>query len=160
MADIETVLAGADPAIKSILRSIYLDGYEAGREAGKKEAVDELRSKLSGLLDPLPAANEPDTDEADETSMESDGRASPGTVKPAILELIKAHPEGLTTREIAKKTGFKFNSVRGTVWWLASKDNAIERRGQKWFALPDRPPAPANLDLSDLLGQTNEPSDE
>jgi hypothetical protein len=62
------------------------------------------------------------------------GRAPSGTVKPAIKELIEKAPNGILASDIIEKTGFKENSVRGTLSALKAEGFA-ERRGELWFPL-------------------------
>ena len=60
-------------------------------------------------------------------------RAAPGSVKPAILEMIKKQP-GLTPDQIQAKSGAKHNSVRGTLWAL-EKEGKVERHDGKYAAV-------------------------
>jgi hypothetical protein len=72
------------------------------------------------------------------------GKAPPGTVKPAILNLIETS-SGLLTEQIVKITGFKENSVRGTISAL-SKEGKIRRNGGgHWIKKSETAP---------LLGET------
>ena len=44
-------------------------------------------------------------------------RASPGSVKPVILDLIAKNP-GITSADLQRRSGAKMNSVRGTLWTI------------------------------------------
>ena len=61
-----------------------------------------------------------------------EGRAPVGTVKPAIKVLIENAANGIRATQIIEKTGFKENSVRGTLAALKAEGFA-QRRGERWF---------------------------
>ena len=64
---------------------------------------------------------------------QAEGKLPPGTVKPTILKLVMDTPGGLPTEEIIAKTGFKENSVRGTLSGLL-KLGQVFRSGKNWVA--------------------------
>jgi hypothetical protein len=75
-------------------------------------------------------------------------KAPPGTVRPAILAMIEAS-EGLLTEQILKATGFKENSVRGTLSNL-QKQGEIERSAGRWIRKKSKDgPAVAEQDPDD-----------
>jgi hypothetical protein len=114
------------------VRRLVLEAVELGA-ARERHNADELKARIKAalgnaddiatveVLDESPARRWPD------------GRLAPGTVKPTILKLITNATKGMTTDEIAKHTGFKPNSVRGTLSALA-KEEAITKTGNQWFA--------------------------
>lgn len=126
------------------------EAFEKGREAGRAEAVAEFKARLAGLTDSLAfegnAATHSDQNEEQKPSQvrpESQAsdqhvakRASPGSVKPTIAKLVADRP-GLTTRELEQITGFKLNSIRGTLWTLQN-EKVIERRGEQVFPLAQK----------------------
>jgi hypothetical protein len=66
------------------------------------------------------------------------GKLPPGTVKPTILKLVMDTPGGIPTEEIIAKTGFKENSVRGTLSGLL-KLGQVFRSGKYWVANAEAP---------------------
>ena len=128
------------------------EAFEAGRSVGREESRTEFRRKLNGLL-----VGDETTDGAPSTGggevgltksvgavgpdvqpVEDNGkRATPGSVKPTISKLVLDEP-GLSVGDIQKRTGFKHNSVRGTLWTLSATDKVIERRGDGWFPVAKR----------------------
>jgi hypothetical protein len=100
--------------------------YEMGRQ--------DMRRELMALLSPSPNDEAPtrphyDTNAQDAPVLKT--KAPPGTVRPGILRLIE-ESSGVTTEHILSTTGFKENSVRGTLSTLA-KEGKIERRLNEWF---------------------------
>jgi len=59
-------------------------------------------------------------------------RAPMGTVKPAIVRLINETPAGLTQDEIIERTGFKSNSVRGTLYSIVN-EGLVQRKSGRFF---------------------------
>lgn len=140
---LESIIADAIPGADA-LRARLTEAFEAGRAQGKREASNEVRTKLVGFFDnmeapdsvsvmtqvegethPLPAQSQLHTTNG--------ARATPGTVKPTIARIISAAPDGLTTEDIVKQTGFKENSVRGTLHNLRT-EKTIKKRENRWFA--------------------------
>jgi len=81
-----------------------------------------------------------------QSAVDRNGRAPSGTVKPAIKELIEKAPNGIRASDIIERTGFKDNSVRGTLSALRAEGFA-ERHGEVWV-----------LKRKGSLGGTSEPS--
>jgi hypothetical protein len=136
-----------------------MEAFEAGRAQGKREASSEVRAKLEGFiysidaLDICGAAAEIGSstlreNEVPPQRISSDtpahhqmiaerghyaiGRATPGTVKPALASIIATSSVGVTTETIIARTGFKENSVRGTLHSLRT-EGKIEKKGNLWF---------------------------
>ena len=108
---LDKIAARATADIASLIR----EAYELGRE--------DMRKELLTLLHPAPrqgAIHASDIAPAEVTT-----KAPPGTVRPAILKMIEQSP-GVSTEQILAATGFKENSVRGTLSTLA-KEGSIER---------------------------------
>jgi hypothetical protein len=144
MRSIDDIIAEVAAVIGPLLR----ETFEAGREAGARETTAAMKAKLLEAVDSLNVADaalntvlgvtptladEPPAPQVLEEAAAI--RATPGTVKPTIERLIASAPNGITTEEILAKTGFKANSVRGTLWTL-NNDQAIEKRGDRWFRRP------------------------
>jgi hypothetical protein len=103
--------------------ALILEAYEIGRE--------DMRRELMALLSPSRASDHV------APSVFVDGgvvanKEPPGTVRPAILSMIESS-NGIQVAEIIRATGFKENSVRGTVSTLA-KEGKIFRNLNGWVA--------------------------
>jgi predicted Rossmann fold nucleotide-binding protein DprA/Smf involved in DNA uptake len=99
---------------------------------GREEASADLKAKIAGLLSGEP----PKTIKlvASDLLVGSDKRAVSGSVKPTIERMIaESGRKGVTAEEILKATGFKPNSVRGTLWTLGSNGFAVKRNG-RWVS--------------------------
>ncbi len=59
-------------------------------------------------------------------------RAPSGSIKPKIAELVYNGALGITAREIVDITGFKPNTVRGTLWTLR-REGLIAKKGEGWY---------------------------
>jgi hypothetical protein len=103
------------------LRKLIDEAYEAGR-------VDMKRELAAFLAD----GNTPLIKRTVSLAASSEVRAQAGTVKPAIKALIENANNGIPASDIIEKTGFKENSVRGTLSALKTEGFA-ERRGELWF---------------------------
>jgi hypothetical protein len=141
MRSVEDIIAEGGQSLERLIR----EAYEAGVEKGRAVTTEELGAKLSTIFGPAfkvtmgrglhhtmvtVGVAEPDNSAAAEPT----GRAAPGTVKPAVLSLInQSGASGLTTDEIVDMTGFKTNSVRGTLWTLQDQ-KAIGRIGDRWMS--------------------------
>ncbi|MDR3449417.1 MAG: hypothetical protein P4M15_06685 [Alphaproteobacteria bacterium] len=135
MRNIQEILSGGSAVLEAMLREAF--------EAGKAEAAAEMRAKMAAMIDSVAgavAANVsaippyPPTVTMTSAIPYPEPRAAPGTVKPTILRLIEESVFfGMSTDELIAKTGFKPNSVRGTVSALQS-DNAIYKEGDRWFS--------------------------
>ena len=147
------------------------EAYEAGRIAGAADAKRRFQSKLASLLsdgsdvaptaDDLPESEQPSSlpEKTSELVQHTSKRASPGSVKPQVAALVAKYIDGISAEMIAQVTGFKFNSVRGTLWTLGN-EGVVERQGSKWYAvrdhrqmeLPPRNHAGGSSDTDDWLG--------
>jgi hypothetical protein len=134
---IENILSRATQDVRKLL--------EAAFEAGRMDMKRELETFLSrsdtalftGTVGPAP---------------DIESRAPSGTVKPGIKALIENASNGITASEIVEKTGFKENSVRGTLSALKA-DGFAERRGELWFMSQEKsPPALASEPSSKVRG--------
>lgn len=130
---------------------LLTEAFEAGRALGRREASAKLKARLFGLLsddgsDDSVALGGPQeffandgfagVDVAGSDGQEHDRRAPPGSVKPAIAKLVGERP-GLTTEEVTNATGFKKNSVRGTLWLLSTEEQ-VERREGRWYPVAQK----------------------
>jgi len=119
--------------IKSQVCELIEEAFEAGRADMKRE-----------LTTFLSRGNESQLTVTRGQAADTEGRAPSGTVKPGIKALIENASNGITAPEIIEKTGFKENSVRGTLSALKAEGFA-ERRGELWFLSKDKgPPALAS----------------
>lgn len=162
MADIQDILADANEALRPIIEA----AYHAGRDAGRREAANDLRAKLASVIggDELSSTDKSTevhtslTNQGDvASSSEEDGRATPGTVKPMVLKLISEARNGITTRDIVRATGFKHNSVRGTLWALRKDGLITKDENKRWVASPQEY-SPDDLMAAIYPPPTNEPS--
>ena len=125
MRTFDDILADITAALRPFMRELY----DAGRQTGG----DDVRAALSHFLHHVPAADEdimpmPERSDTEIAAViATEGRAAPGSVKPAILNAIRQSP-GVTIADIRARTGAKPNSVRGTLWTL-QKEELIERKG-------------------------------
>jgi hypothetical protein len=125
-ANIEDILSRATNGLRELLK----EAYEAGRYDMRRElaafltGVDTPQSTMRSAI-PVPTA----------IPVPDEGRAPAGTVKPAIKALIENAAKGITASEIIEKTGFKENSVRGTLSALKTEGFAA-RQGDLWFLNP------------------------
>ena len=135
--------------VPGLIQPLLSEAYEAGRKAGYQEASAALKAKLFGVLKDgsdevalptessfLSEGGSVSGDEPDSALTMSDRttprRATPGSVKPAILKYLSDSRGGLSVDDIVTATGFKPNSVRGTLWTLGNEGSASKRLG-KWF---------------------------
>jgi hypothetical protein len=110
------------------LRKLLEEAFEAGRVDGKRE----IAALLSNVLPPQQIVSAgPPLPLLQAAMANSEGRAPSGTVKPAIKELIEKAPNGIRASDIIERTGFKDNSVRGTLAALRAEGFA-ERHGELW----------------------------
>jgi hypothetical protein len=131
MRDISDIILDGGTALERLLR----EAFDAGVEHGRNDAVALLKQQIVGFLaNPQPtflgSAAVPDT--LDTETEEKQPRAAPGTVKPTIIRMITdGGLFGTTTEELIERTGFKPNSVRGTVSTLQS-EGIITKHGDRW----------------------------
>jgi hypothetical protein len=109
------------------IASLIREAYEIGRE--------DMRRELVALLSPSRAEGVESTTitfyNADAAVARSPAKAPPGTVRPAIVKMIEGS-SGVSTEQILAATGFKENSVRGTLSTL-HKEGKIARNAQGYW---------------------------
>jgi hypothetical protein len=131
-SQIEYLLSRATQGVRKLLE----EAYEAGRAQEREVMKRELTTFLS-------RGNEAQLTVTRGQAADSEDRAPSGTVKPAIKELIEKAP-GIRASDIIEKTGFKDNSVRGTLATLRAEGFA-ERHGELWVLSQRKgPPALAS----------------
>jgi hypothetical protein len=127
----------ADRVSTDIVRALA-EAYAIGREDMKRELMavlspsspDRARTSVGlGIKNPAIVPH-------------AVGKLPPGTVKPTILKLVMDAPGGISTEEIISKTGFKENSVRGTLSGLL-KLGQVFRSGKNWVTNTEAPEAEA-----------------
>jgi hypothetical protein len=132
---LENIIAASAEAVR--------EAFELGRNVGRTEASADLRAKIDDLLSA--GQNAPAAPSSDRSAVSSDGRATQGSVKPTIARMIaESGTDGLTAGKIIDITGFKPNSVRGTLWGLGH-DGSIVKRAGRWY------PAISRVDDEDEL---------
>jgi len=114
---LENLASEAAPHITRLLEKAYTIGR------------DDMRRELMALLSPSRGSDgiamTGTVSDANVIVARTSTKAPPGTVKPAILHMIENSPP-LLTEQIISQTGFKENSVRGTLSALY-KGGKIER---------------------------------
>jgi hypothetical protein len=120
---LETIISRATGDIRKLLEEAF--------EAGRNDMRRELTVFLAGAPLGIPRV-EAHTVIGGIAPSPNEGRAPVGTVKPTIKAVITEAPNGIRTSEIIEKTGFKENSVRGTLSTLKDEGFA-ERRGDLWY---------------------------
>jgi hypothetical protein len=115
--------AQATADIESIIRKVY----EMGREDMRRELMALLSPASGDAVAVVGEVHVPNIANARTST-----KAPPGTVRPAILKMIEGS-SGVSTEQILDATGFKENSVRGTLSTLA-KEGRIERHLKTWIA--------------------------
>ncbi|WP_027052663.1 hypothetical protein [Mesorhizobium erdmanii] len=142
MTDIKELMLLTQTSINAAIEEAFKIGFEAGKKAGEREAAQGFKSRLASFFDEdLPVAPSASTEinslfsNSDDNAETRDAeRATPGTVKPAILAVVAKANHGISTKDIARATKFKYNSVRGTLWTL-HKEHAIEKNENgRWVA--------------------------
>jgi hypothetical protein len=135
------ILSDGSASLEALLKEAF--------DAGKAEAAAEMRAKMAVVIDnvsggstdtpPHEASSKAAKLLASVPTQVSEGRATPGTVKPHIISLIsQAGSNGISTDELISVTGFKPNSVRGTVSTLQI-ENTIRRVGNRWVSAAQPP---------------------
>ncbi len=117
-----TVRATADMA------SLIRDAYEMGRE--------DMRRELVALLSPSAREGVETTTIAygyDAAVARAPAKAPPGTVRPAIVKMIE-ESSGVSTDQILTATGFKENSVRGTLSTLHKEGKIARNQEGHWIS--------------------------
>jgi hypothetical protein len=130
---LDSIIAASAEALRPLLQ----EAFEAGRGVGRGEAAADLKAKIVGLLSIADQSATTDTEELiitpDLAAVASNGRAAQGSVKPTIARMIVDGAQaGVTSEEITTRTGFKPNTVRGTLWTLGNEGLAV-KRGGRWY---------------------------
>jgi hypothetical protein len=135
MADFEQVEKGATDAVKLALRN----AYEAGVAAGYAKASEEIRARLSNVFSEVvfPSGSVITNATVNPDQRGEEMREAPGTVKPTLLKLVTDSPQGISTKELIARTGFRANTTRGTLWSLRTQEKQIHKVGNKWFPGPE-----------------------
>ena len=145
MRDLHAILSASIEAIRPLLR----EAYESGRAVGQEEASGVLREKITNFLST--EIDKPDHSPEPVAMVPHSGkRAAQGSVKPRIVKMLEDSDDGLEIEQICRLTGFKHNSVRGTLWALSKEEVAVRREG-RWFHV-----AKASDGTSSQLLQTEE----
>lgn len=113
---LEKLASTATADITRLLR----EAYEIGRE--------DMRKELLSLLHPSPRQAVTDM-----RLTVAPAKAPPGTVRPAILNMIE-QSSGVSTEQIMTATGFKENSVRGTLSTLHKERKIARNADGQWIA--------------------------
>lgn len=128
MRSISDIIKDGGSKLEALLR----EAFEAGVVAGR----DDVRRQLEGFFTAPVSLGVSRTSTAISVGATTAHRAAPGTVKPTILHSVaESNLDGVTTEGLIVMTGFKPNSVRGTVSTLQS-EGSIRRIGDRWFATP------------------------
>ena len=127
MREFNDIISASIEAIRPLLR----EAYESGRAVGQAEASGALREKINNLL--LSDIGKPDDPpEPSRLAPHYGKRAAQGSVKPRIVRILEDSSVGLEMGHICQLTGFKPNSVKGTLWSLSKEGVAVKRNG-RWF---------------------------
>ncbi len=110
-------------AVRNNLVRSFDDTFVANETTAKKAGV-----RWTKGTDELPLPNARGEDRTTRLK-----RAPPGTVKPAILNLVKSS-NGLSIVEIVQKTGFKKASTRATLHALRDDGDLVSQDG-RWFGV-------------------------
>ncbi len=148
MREIRNIIDDTQSAVLQAIEMAYKKGFDDGKQQGEREAAAGLKARLSAILSdgtPAPVVSHREYEVVNEkvtvgTDNNLDGdetsRAAPGTVKPTILSIIANSQNGMLTREVVSATGFKPNSVRGTLWTLRSEGSIEKADSGRWVATP------------------------
>ena len=117
MQTLEEITTDGSQTLATMLKAAYDVGYAKGRDDVRKELDAFLVKPAVTFQTAIKRENGP-TVATTAIDTASDERATPGTVKPGVLRVIRNAESGLTTEQIVSLTKFKHNSVRGTVWTL------------------------------------------
>ena len=113
---------------------------------------EDMRKELLTLLHP--SIRQTDTDVPPTVAPT---KAPPGTVRPAILNMIE-QSSGVSTEQIMTATGFKENSVRGTLSTL-HKERKIARNAEGQWIAPIKTAADQSMEeASSRLGPMSKAS--
>lgn len=137
--ELAAIISDAATSLRPLLQEAFEAGRRVGHDEGRRDASEELRSRLSGIFEETSGQGKPEIHPAEAvrspSAVVSDVERAPvGTVKPMVLKMLRENPSGLSVAELTARTGFKKNSVRGTLWGI-KQDGDAERRGERWFAI-------------------------
>jgi|ERR1700677_3369409 hypothetical protein len=121
---LNSLSAQATADIESLIRKVY----EMGRE--------DMRRELMALLSPSSGDAVAVVEEVHVTNItnaRTSTKAPPGTVRPAIIKMIEGS-SGVSTEQILAATGFKENSVRGTLSTLHKEQKIARNADGHWVA--------------------------
>jgi hypothetical protein len=126
---LEKISSTATAEIARLVR----EAYELGREDMRRELVALLSPASGDAVTLVGEVHVPNI-----ASARTSTKAPPGTVRPAILKMIEQSPS-VSTEQILVATGFKENSVRGTLSTL-HKEGKIKRNAQGcWIRILEAP---------------------
>jgi hypothetical protein len=108
------------------IASLIREAYELGREDMRRELMALLSRESGDAVALVGEVHVPNIANARVST-----KAPPGTVRPAIVKMIEGSP-GVSTEQILTATGFKENSVRGTLSTL-HKEGKIARNAQGYW---------------------------
>jgi hypothetical protein len=120
---LEKISSGAAADIARLIR----EAYDLGRGDMRRELMALLSPASGDTVSVVGEVHVPNI-----ATARASTKAPPGTVRPAILKMIEQSP-GVSTEQILAATGFKENSVRGTLSTLV-KEGRIERHLKTWMA--------------------------
>lgn len=127
MSNVDEIINDIISAMRPFITKAFNAGYESGRSDANRAIAEFVCSPDANLQNRIaPAGPLPDLHIAVARAESQRARAAPGSVKPAILSIVKAEP-GISVSGIERISGIKRNSVRATLWALA-KEGKIERR--------------------------------
>jgi hypothetical protein len=136
---IGAIISSANEAAKQFSDAMRGE-YERGVADGKRQAADELRARVVGVLDLDPILSPTEILAPAKLPLASSSpqshRARRGSVEPAVMGSIANSIKGKKAGEIAAETGVPENSVRGMLNKLR-KENRVFKSGEVW-----RPMAP------------------
>ena len=135
--------------IGNLLREIYDLGRSTGHAEGRVEGEAAAKSKIkSTLSDLFGDAGSRGAEQSPPTSVllrnqkhawsDRQNRATPGSIRPAVLDALRISNVGLRPPEIAAATGIKENTVRGALNFLR-QENKTHKWGGLWFFGPTTP---------------------
>ena len=118
------------------MSALIFEAFNTGLAEGRREG-EALRANLLGILgmasEAVGSQGQHQEHGSFSDSLDAEvARVAPGTVKPGIVNVIRRSGGGMTTEEIIAATGFKPNSVRGTLSALKS-GQAIDKSGNRWI---------------------------
>jgi chromosome segregation ATPase len=133
----------------SKLRDLLLDRRSeiSGKVAPLVSDIARLKEALSKKQSELAAWNaELDQIHSALKAVDETETKSQLTIKQAVIEALKDHPEGMTALEILAEINTRYfggriirSSLSPQLSRLKDDDRKIDLRGNKWFLLPEQP---------------------